>query len=71
MQRCAAALLADHQHLSDTMTADLQFGFGLLELKKLLLKELPTVLKNVGECYQIVAKEVHFFLPIDSEEYMF
>jgi hypothetical protein len=32
-----------------------------------LWEEFPTVLKNVGECHQIVAKEVHF-LAIDSEE---
>jgi hypothetical protein len=33
-------------------------------------KEVLTVLKNVGEGHQIVAKEAHFS-PIDSEEEMF
>ena len=33
-------------------------------------KELPTVLKNVGEYHQRAAKGVQFF-PIDFIEYMF
>jgi hypothetical protein len=32
--------------------------------------EHPTVLKDVGECHQIGAKEAQFS-PIDSEEEMF